>query len=279
MIVPHNLYLFNRLPGKQDTQLRCSAWNKKLSHAQIQYAAMDAVAGCLIDYVIHATPSPTRYSHLSMPVLETHVGYVCGINEPHEPAIVGIWGTVVDTSTPIVSGPHFEPLYKVSVSAQQRLVKVRVTATTQALCTLPHPRSSFLCSRVSVGDVLWLPHKKLRPSDAPETDQTSAVSNMFGHQEHTHHDADSDSDVQSLTSTDDNVASSKLIPSGEAEAHIEDVWVSLKERLHGLDIASDGPSTCSAGRRVQGNFFLSFLVLSCHLLSCLLSSCLVLCVR
>jgi hypothetical protein len=227
---------------------------------------MDAVAGCLIDYVIQATPSTTLYSHLSMPVLGTHVGYVCGINEPHEPAIVGIWGTVVDTSTPIVSGPHFEPLYKVSVSAQQRLVKVRVTATTQLLCTLPHPRSSFLCSRVSVGDVLWLPHKKLRPSDAPETDLTSAVSNMFGQQEQNPPVADSDSDVQSMTSTDDNVTSSKLIPSGEAEAHIEDVWVTLKERLHGLEIASEGSSTCTAGRRVQGDFFSFFLVLSCRVL-------------
>jgi hypothetical protein len=50
-IIPHNLYRINRLPGKQDTQLRCSAWNKKLSNKQIQYAAMDAVAGSLIDYI------------------------------------------------------------------------------------------------------------------------------------------------------------------------------------------------------------------------------------
>ena len=52
---------------------------------------MDAVAGSLIDYVIHATPSPTRYSHQSKPVVGIHVGYVCGLNEPDEPAIIEDW--------------------------------------------------------------------------------------------------------------------------------------------------------------------------------------------
>ena len=80
-----------------------------------------------------------------------------------------------------------------------------------------------------------------------------------------------------MASIDDEIVVAKLIPSGEAEAHIEVVWVTLQERLDEVALASEGTGSCSAGRRVQGNFFSFFLALSFRNLvkSCLLYSCLV----
>ena len=83
--------------------------------------------------------------------------------------------------------------------------------------------------------------------------------------------------MESLASIDEDVAVSKLVPSGEAETHIDEVWATLQERLHEVALACDGTGTCISGRRVQGNFISFSLAYSCRILakSCLLLSCLV----
>jgi hypothetical protein len=62
---------------------------------------------------------------------------------------------------------------------------------------------------------------------ANRSNQHCQFSNMFGPPQITAPDDESDSDVESMASIDEEVAVSKLVPSGEAEAHIEVVWVTL----------------------------------------------------
>jgi hypothetical protein len=254
-------------------QIRCSAWDKKLSDEQIMYAAMDAVAGALIDYIILATPCSlhnTRYSPMSTPPIGMHVAFIFGSNAPQEPAIVGLRGSVQDNDALIVSGPHFHPnpakRYNPTASARRRLVKVLVTGTTTSLCTLPHPRASVLCSSLLVGDILWLPINKLRPAALQGEDELSSVRNALNFhpqdelssvQDRTDQEqsanSDSDSDREELRP---EIESHTLlpVPTGEVEHHLEEVWETLAKRLDQIRVTGDTRQFHGV-RRVQGDVF------------------------
>ena len=253
--------------------IRCGAWDKKLSDEQIMYAAMDAVAGALIDYIILATPcslDSTRYSPVSTPPIGMHVLFICGSNAPHEPAIVGMRGTVQDNDAPIVSGPHFHSnpakRYNPTASARRRLVKVLVVNTTTSLCTLPHPRASILCSSVSVGEILWLPINKLRPAnsqpedelsfdqDATDFHQEDEVSNVQDRPDQAQStNSDSDSDHEEMMPDIDSFTLLP-VPTGEVERHLEEVWETLANQLDQISVTDD-TRQFHAVRRVQGDVF------------------------
>jgi hypothetical protein len=139
-----------------------------LNSAQIECAAIDAIAGSCIDYKLASIAEPLIYSKDSTPLEGSDVCYVVGTNAPNEPCVIGLRGVVVGLDTAVVSGPHAKDKgrleYKPGTNARRRLTKVRVTdVTTRSLVNLPHPRLSVCCSSLLIGDVLWLPHKQLRP--------------------------------------------------------------------------------------------------------------------
>ncbi len=145
-------------------------------------------------------------------------------------------------------------------------MKVLVVNTTTSLCTLPHPRTSILCSSVSVGDILWLPINKLRPAnsqredelsfdqDATDFHQEDEVSNVQDRPDQAQStNSDSDSDQDEMMP---DIDSTTLVPvpTGKVERHLEEVWETLANQLDQISVTDD-TRQFNAVRRVQGGVF------------------------
>jgi hypothetical protein len=79
-----------------------------------------------------------------------------------DPPVPGLRATVVEKNQEIRTGPHHD--YVPTENVRLRMAKVCVTGVaSRSLVRLPHPRMNVKTATLSIGDILWLPLKNLKP--------------------------------------------------------------------------------------------------------------------